>query len=272
MPYVTHNGCDLYYESHGSGPTVVLLHGVGGNHASWFYQIAAWSTKFNLITVDARGFGNSSDTCSRGRSSFTDDLTYLLDELGIERFLLVAQSMGGGTAVDFTCRYPSRVAALVLADSLVWLEAPESMAQAYQKVLDQTRSLSQSERVLGATFRDAQPALSQLYLQIASFNHYVFQTLVGEQARYTPSAIAETGVPTLFVAGEEDILFPPQLIELAHQLVPGSHYECIPDAGHSAYFERPDHFNQVVGNWLEDHARMLLTSRSSPGLEAAMKP
>lgn len=260
MPYLKHKSSDLYFESHGSGPPIVLLHGVGGNHASWFYQIEAWSTKFNLITVDARGFGNSSDVEGLGRGSFTDDLAYLLDQLSIEKTLLVAQSMGGGTAVDFTCRYPSRTAALVLADTLVWLDAPESMAHAYQQVLDDTCGLSQSERVLGTSFRQAEPALSQLYLQIASFNRYTFQTLVGKQVRYMPSALAETKVPTLFVVGEEDVLFPPHLIQQVHQMIPGSQFELIPKAGHSAYFERPGEFNRIVGHWLERNADRLSLS------------
>lgn len=256
MPYLNIDDSLLYYEVHGAGAPVVLLHGVGGNHASWFYQIDAWSKRYRLITVDARGFGNSIDADGKGRTEFTNDLVKLLDHLAIDRAIIVAQSMGGGTAVDFTCRYPSRVASLVLADTLVWLDPTEAMVGPYREVLAQTASLTQSERVLGKTFRETEPALSGLYLQIASFNRYTFKTLVGEQKRYQPSAIAATGVPTCFVVGEEDVLFPPHLIAQAADDVPGSTFVTLPKAGHSAYFETPELFNEQVGAWLENYAAL----------------
>lgn len=254
MSYLTLNESRLYFESHGAGAPVVLLHGVGGNHASWFHQVQAWSESFQVISMDARGFGNSSDGEGLGRSAFTDDLLRLLDHLEIGRVMIVAQSMGGGTAVDFACRHSERVSALVLADTLVWLAPPPSMAQAITRQAEKTAGLSQLERVLGVTFQEAEPALSELYLQIASFNRYNFKTLPGEQARYHPSALAATGVPTCFVAGEEDILFPPDLIRQAREDVPGSEFIRLPHAGHSAYFEAADAFNHLVGEWLKRQA------------------
>lgn len=254
MPYFQTGDSSIYYEIHGSGDPIVMLHGVGGNHASWFYQLAQWAERFQLITFDARGFGRSTDAESLGRSAFTDDLIRLLDHLGIARVALVAQSMGGGTAVDVTCRFPERVEALVLADTLVWLDPPPEMAAEFSVVQERTRNLNQLERVLGATFRAAQPALSELYLQIAGFNRYTVASLIGTQTRYRPQALALTGVPTLFVVGEEDVLFPPDLMRKAWREVPGADWIMLDRAGHSAYFEAPESFNKQVGDWLE--ARM----------------
>lgn len=250
MPYINRGRSELYYESYGDGPTLVLLHGVGGNHASWFYQVQAWSEKFRIITIDARGFGNSSDVEGLGRAAFTDDLAHLLDQLGIASTAIVAQSMGGGTAVDFACRHPDRVDALVLADTLIWLDPPADMAQAYAQVLASTERLSQSERVLGATFRATHPSMNRLYLQIASFNRYTFKTLPGKQTRYRPESLARTAVPICFVVGEEDVLFPPALVSQVAERIPDAAYFSLPKAGHSAYFETPDAFNEWVGNWL----------------------
>ncbi|SDC47913.1 alpha/beta fold hydrolase [Paraburkholderia lycopersici] len=251
MPYLSIEKSQIYYEVHGEGAPVVLLHGVGGNHASWFYQIEAWSQRFRMIALDARGFGNSTDAEGKGRSAFTSDLEALLNHLGLDRVAIVAQSMGGGTAVDFTCKHPERVTALVLADTLVWLDPTEEMAEPFKKVQEATATLSQSERVLGSTFRTAEPALSELYLRIASFNQYTFKTLVGTQQRYRPVEVAQSGVPTCFVVGNEDVLFPPELMRKAWESVPGAEWVQLPRAGHSAYFEAPVVFNNEVGAWLD---------------------
>jgi len=250
MPHIHRGRSALYYELHGKGPTVVLLHGVGGNHASWFQQVQAWRETFRILTIDARGFGNSSDREDLGRSAFTDDLVYLLDQLEVNATAIVAQSMGGATAVDFTCHHPDRVKALVLADTLIWLDPLPDMAQAHAQALTSAANLSQSERVLGAAFRATQPAMHFLYLQIASFNRYTFQTLPGQQRRYRPDALAQTNLPVCFVVGEQDLLFPPDLVSRVSTQVPGAAYFALAGAGHSAYFETPEIFNEQVGAWL----------------------
>ncbi|HLI49286.1 MAG TPA: alpha/beta hydrolase, partial [Chthonomonas sp.] len=118
MPVATLNGIDLYYGDYGQGTALVFAHGVGGNHASWYQQIAFFSRWYRVIAIDQRGFGNSHDTPDGpGAAAFVDDLAALLDHLGIERAILVAQSMGGGTCLGFALRYPERTLALVMADT-----------------------------------------------------------------------------------------------------------------------------------------------------------
>ena len=119
MPFAPVNGIDLYYESHGEGPAVVFAHGAGGNHLSWWQQIPFFAKRFRCITFDHRAFGRSRRRRRRGRSSaaaaFHDDLRALLDHLGIDDVRIVAQSMGGRTAVGFALRNPGRCKAMVLA-------------------------------------------------------------------------------------------------------------------------------------------------------------
>ena len=109
------------------------------------------------------------------------------------------------------------------------------------------------ERVLGPSFRRRDPAGSQLYSAIASFNGVDRRTLTGTLgAGATPAQLAATGVPILFLVGREDALFPPPLVQQVQQRVPGSRYVEIPDAGHSAYFESPAAFNEAVLRFLEE--------------------
>jgi pimeloyl-ACP methyl ester carboxylesterase len=250
MPFLKRDRTQLYFEEHGDGPALVFAHGVGGNHASWFHQIAAFAPSFRVVVFDARGFGNSVDEEELGRSGFVDDLASLLDELKIDRPILVGQSMGGGACLSFTCAYPERVRGLVLADTLMGFALPDEIREFMSDLTKRATQWTQLERVLGQTFRRENPALSVLYTQLASFNRVNVKTLKGVQKVHTPEALAATRVPTLFIAGEEDVLFPPHAVKAVQCHVGGSHYIEIRRGGHSAYFEEPTVFNQVLGGWI----------------------
>lgn len=245
----------LYYELYDDAPapgrpTLVLLHGVGGNHASWFHQVTAWRPGHRVLVVDARGFGNSSDAEKAGRDRFIDDLAAVLDATEVDRAILVAQSMGGGIAAGYTCRHPEHVAALILADTLVSLSLPSAIAERMAVLTERNASLTQVQRVLGPTFVAANPAHATLYTALASFNRYNVRTLPGTGEKRTLAELGATKVPLLFVVGEEDVLFPPAEVKAAHLALPGSSFVELPQAGHSAYFETPVAFNEAVMSWL----------------------
>lgn len=250
MPYVP-GPSRIYYEDHGAGVPVLLAHGVGGNHASWFNQVPTLSKAYRPITFDHRAFGNSDDDEGSGRSAFVDDIARLLDALQIDRAVLVGQSMGGGSTAAFTCRFPDRVRGLVHCDSLAAVRLDEPHASQLAAVNAATANFSQAERVLGHTTLANDPERTLLYLQIASFNSVNLKTVKGVPTPWSPHELAATGVPVLFIAGEEDVICPPPLIRLLHEQVPGSRYVEIPRAGHSAYFEQPEPFNAALLAFLE---------------------
>ncbi len=250
MPTFAAGKSELYYESHGEGPAVVFAHGVGGNHASWFGQIGAFSKEHRVVVFDQRGFGNSNDVEDIGRSGMTDDLAALLDALKIESAVLIAQSMGGGACVGLACRDPKRVRALVLSDTLVGLALPQHLQPEMAKVQAATAQLSQAERVLGPRLRQNDPDRALLYGQIASFNSVNLKTIKGDFKRHPVAQLAETKIPILFVVGEDDVLVPPRIARAVHEMVPGSRFELIAGVGHSANFEAADEYNRVVLDFL----------------------
>src|SRR5881628_1352773 len=108
-------GGRLYYESFGSGPTVVLLHGGNLDRRMWDEQVTVLAPHFRVIRYDARGFGRSgpADTAFQAHA----DLYALLRRLAVRRASLVGLSLGGRIAVDFTLDHPEMVYKLVLAGS-----------------------------------------------------------------------------------------------------------------------------------------------------------
>lgn len=250
MPFVEIGPSRIRYDSFGEGPALVFAHGVGGNRASWFKQTPRFSRDRRVIVFDHRAFGGSTDIEQAGRTRYVDDLLTLLDALEIDRAVLVGQSMGGGTCAAFACRHPDRVNGLVVADSLAGITVAEPLAEALRITREANGRLSQVERVLGPTMRASDPESTLLYLMLASFNSVTAATVRGTMPPWSPGELAATGIPTMFIVGEHDVLFPPAHIEAVHRMITGSRFTTIPDAGHSAYFERPEAFNAVLDAFL----------------------
>jgi non-heme chloroperoxidase len=115
MPFVsvgTENSgsIDLYYEDHGSGEPVVLIHGYPLSGSSWEKQIPILlDAGFRVITYDRRGFGNSSKpTTAYNYDVFAEDLHKLVTHLGLDDFSLVGFSMGGGEIARYFGKYGSK--------------------------------------------------------------------------------------------------------------------------------------------------------------------
>jgi 3-oxoadipate enol-lactonase len=254
MPLARINGIELYYEIHGDGPALVMAHGAGGNHLSWWQQVPVLSRHFRCVTFDHRGFGSSRDLPGGpGPEAFIEDLRQLLDHLGIERTALVAQSMGGWTSLGFAGKYPSRVTALVLCDTTAGIDDPQVARQMKTLQADMPRQLTVVlQRAYSAQFPQREPARCFLYQQISGLNMHVPSDLLAKlmAMRHPAEPLAERRIPAMLLVGEEDVLTPAKTMELMARRIPHAVFVKVPDAGHSVYFERPEEFNRIVLEFL----------------------
>ena len=241
------NGIELHYQSYGEGETMVFAHGAGGNLLSWWQQIPFFSQRYRCITFDHRGFGHSYDEPEGpGAEAFVDDLTGLLDHLEVESAHLVAQSMGGRTALGFAVAHPDRTSSLVMADTVGSMAEPQ-VVELQRKWRDSHASTEAiGSRALSPGFRERRPDLANLYLQISRTNPP--RPAAGASASEGPrgAMLSQMMVPTLFIVGEEDETAPPHVIEAAAGFIPGARVTRVPEAGHSVYFEQPGVFNFEV--------------------------
>jgi len=232
------------------------VHGVGGNHMSWFQQVPHFANHYTVVTYDQRGWGFSrGPEGGPGGAAFVDDLAALLDHLGIERAHVVAQSMGGWTALGLAYRRPERVRSLVLADTHGGLETGE-IRTAIRLGGPQSEPAPlpfRASQALDARFARDHPALAFLYNQISELNPPRVAPMdehLRSINRLSSEQAASVRCPTLFIVGERDEVIPPATIELARRLLPNARISRVPATGHSVYFERPLLFNRIVDEFL----------------------
>ena len=263
MPIAELASASIYYERSGGGPSLIFAHGAGGNHRSWWQQIPHFESDFDCVVFDHPGFGQSrwSDSARDG-AIYGDALIELLDHLHIDTATIIAQSMGGWTAMGVHSRQPQRIKALVFASTAGGVTAPEIL-----EARANNASLLQGQRerfaadpehafnpALGERAHGENPKLHALYGEIASDNPAGAASDRSRWGEFDPATAESISVPTLLVNGDEDNIAPYASIKKLADLIPNSRLEVIKQSGHSGYFERPDQFNELVGSFLSESA------------------
>lgn len=249
----------------GAGPLVVFMHGIGGNRTNWRDQLPAVAAAgFHAMSWDARGYGLSDDY--DGPLDFADfarDLLRVLDHFGANKAFICGLSMGGRIAQDFYPRWPDRVAALILCDTMPAFGTSLSAEQRAEFI-----RLRKEPLVNGKEPKDIAPVVARtLVSKNAKPEHY--QRLVESMTAlhkdsYIKTIEATTNydrradlpnirVPTLLVFGAEDTLTTPALGRQMAKEIPGAEYFEIAAAGHLPNIEQPDVFNRKLIEFLNTH-------------------
>jgi pimeloyl-ACP methyl ester carboxylesterase len=253
-------GGELEYSVSGDGPALLLLHAFPLGLFMWEAQAEALAASHRVIRFDARGFGGSRLAASPlTMEQIADDGAALLDHLGVEKAVVGGCSMGGYAALAFVRRHPRRLAGLVLLDTRAGADTEEGKASRgalAARVLAEGASAAVSAflpKLLGETTKREQPALVDRLREriLATSPQAIADALHGLAARADSRAtLAEVRVPTLVLAGAEDVLTPPAESELLASAIPGAKLEIVPRAGHLASLERPDAVNAVLQAFL----------------------
>ena len=255
-------GVGIYFERCGEGTPVVFVHGLGGNHAVWHQQVPAFAGEFTAITVSQRGFAPSADVgIVQDIDTLIEDLREVMDTLKVERAHLVGQSMGGWTVLGFALRYPQRVHTLVLADTTAGI-SDAVIAEHYRLTVERARSLANTppplarHPALDSAFSIDRPASAYLYQALAAFGAPPAGRIAEAlgHTQYPEQLVRHNKVPTLFIVGQRDPIFPVNIVRRAADQMGSSRVRVVEDTGHSPYYEKPEVWNAAVMDSLRAHA------------------
>jgi pimeloyl-ACP methyl ester carboxylesterase len=257
--YVTVNGSRIRVVDQGTGPVVVLIHGLAASMYSWRHQIQPLADAgFRVIAFDNRGFGLS-DKPARGYSNqdYVDLLFTLMDSLSVGDAVLVGHSMGGAIAAEAALAHPDRVRGLVLVDAAGLAVRFPFMLRAARWPLvgwlvDRLRGRAATARILRATYargnRVTEKDVDQYYAPVAQPGFARALRGVFREFRFDDlrNRLGMIVVPTLVIWGAEDRLIPFSVGQtMVAELSRGALVR-LPDAGHAAPEEQPEAFNRSL--------------------------
>ena len=258
MPTAQLNGITINYQIDGedaANGTIVLINGLADDLASWGFQVPALvAAGYRVLSFDNRGIGKSDRPAGPYSSRMlADDAKALVDHLGISGFHLMGVSMGGMISEEYALAYPGDLKSLTLActygtadpfcqtmfafwaDLARKVDVPFVMRDVALWAF--TGPFFEERPADAAEFAAAMAALDM------SVETYLAQLAV-IQNHDAIGRVGAIGVPTLVLAGEEDILIPVRLSKRLQQAIPGAAWKTVP-GGHACLWESPDPFNEA---------------------------
>ncbi len=242
---------------------VTFVHGAGGSSAIWYKQLKTFKKDFNVLLIDLRGHGKSKEPIYKKFKRYTfdsisDEIIEVLDHLKISSSHFVGISLGTILIREITERYPERTSSLIMAGAVMKLNFRGQILMRF-----------------GATFKSIIPYLI-LYRFFAVIimpkkKHRESRLLFVNEAKKLRQSefkrwftlisevnpllrffrIKESGVPTLYVMGEEDHMFLPSISKLVKNHS-NTQLFVIPACGHVVNVEKPEIFNSTVINYLNN--------------------
>jgi esterase len=252
----------LNYIEQGSGPVIILIHGMFGSLSNLGMLARSLVDQCRVISVDLRNHGDSPHAQQMNLASMAGDIIELMDDLNISSASLIGHSLGGKIAMQVALNSPFRVQSLVVADiAPVTYSGGQDQALAALAALSQLRidSRSAADQVMSEYIeeaptrafllknlaRDDQGNLS-LKLNMASIVDNYATALVA-----APSGDSYTG-PTLFLKGGDSAYIQDKHRPIIEKMFPRVQLQVVANAGHWLHAEQPQIFNNLVAEFLEN--------------------
>jgi 3-oxoadipate enol-lactonase len=274
---ITVGDIEFGYDRGGSGDPVILVMGLGAPRLGWFPQVAALSQRYDVVTFDNRGIGETLCASSWTIQDNAADVLAIADAFGFERFHLAGISMGGMISQEVVLSSPQRVLSVTLMSTSPGGPDAQLMTPEFQTALTEPdpalRMRRVAEATFGKTFRTEHPEMMEMILagmesgaggvapiggeMGAGFMGQVMAAATWMGAGGARERLQEITVPTLVLHGGDDLLIPLSNGEILAREIPGARMRVWPQAGHALNFEAAEDVNaELVRHFVDASARV----------------
>lgn len=273
VQYVTIHGHRRAYVRAGSGPVLLLLHGLGCDHTTWEPVIDQLARRYTVIAPDLLGHGESAKPrADYSVGGYANGMRDLLTVLGIDKVTVVGHSFGGGVAMQFAYQFPERTERMMLVASgglgpevspfiraittpgyhqvmgALTLPGVRHVGVAGLKALSRTgrrstRDLAEVAHIYD-TFKDphARAAIRHVVSAVVDWR--------GQIVTMADRAYLTDAMPMAVVWGRDDRVIPVHHASNAAALAPKARVEVLPNAGHFPHKDHPEWFAKIVHDWV----------------------
>jgi pimeloyl-ACP methyl ester carboxylesterase len=254
------SGVRIAWERRGSGPPLLLIHGLGYGRWGWEPVVGELAESHEVVLFDNRGVGESDAPLGPySARMLAEDTVAVLDAAGLERAHVLGTSLGGMVALQVALDWPDRVDRLVLACTTPGGELAAPMPEPTVRLIQESPSLPREvamrkgvenalapgadpatiDRIMEHRVATAQPLAAWLAQAAAGMTFDVWDR------------VGEIAAPTLVLTGDLDVVVDPRNSELLAERIPGARLELFPGTGHLFFWEEPKRFVSVVKEFLE---------------------
>lgn len=273
VQYLTIHGHRRAFVKVGSGPVLLLLHGLGCDHTTWSPVIDALAKRYTVIAPDLLGHGASAKPrADYSVGGYANGMRDLLTMLGVDKVTVVGHSFGGGVAMQFAYQFPERTERMMLVSSgglgpevtpairaistpgfhqvmgLLTLPGVRHVGMSGLKVLSSTgwKATHDLDEVADIydSFKDprARAAIAHVVRAVVDWH--------GQIVTMADRAYLTEAMPMAVVWGRDDMVIPVRHASNAAALAPKARVEVIPNAGHFPHKDHPERFVKIVHDWI----------------------
>lgn len=276
LQFRTIHGYRRAFRIAGSGPAILLIHGIGDNSTTWAAVQAKLAQRFTVIAVDLLGHGQSDKPrADYSAAAYANGMRDLLSVLDIERVTVIGHSLGGGVAMQFAYQFPQLVERLVLVgtggvtkdvnivlrlaslplggEALALLRLPlmlpavQIAGRAFGLVFGSTgwgRNLPDVLRILADLPEPmASSAFTRTLRAVVDWR--------GQMVTMLDRCYLTESIPVQIIWGTHDVVVPVGHAQMAHAAMPGSRLEIFERSGHFPFHDDPDRFIEVVERFID---------------------
>ncbi len=273
VQYLTIHGHKRAFLAMGSGPALLLLHGLGCDHTTWEPVIAALARRYTVIAPDLLGHGLSDKPrADYSVGGYANGMRDLITVLGIDKVTVVGHSFGGGVAMQFAYQFPERTERMILVApgglgvevtpairaitlpgfnqviSVVTLPGVRQLAKTGLRALaasgvSRVRDLDEVAEIV-ESFRDrrARAAIRHVVRAVVDWR--------GQIVTMSDRAYLTAAMPMCIIWGADDAVIPVRHAGLAAEIAPGATVEVIANAGHFPHKDHPQRFVKIVDTFV----------------------
>jgi pimeloyl-ACP methyl ester carboxylesterase len=256
VPRVAIDGAEIYYETAGSGPALLFIHGMCGDAHAWAGQVERLAPHFHCVTYDRRGHTRSElgQIEQRTVELHADDAAALIEALGLAPCLLVGSSGGARVGLDVVRRYPHLLAGAVLSEPPAFALAPDGgqrFVAELKPLIEHAMASGGPRAAVDAFFDYVCPGLWQR-LDSAGREPYranhreLFGDLQMPPYRVTAADLQRIDVPCLILSGEQSHPMFRQIARTLAEHIPNAALAEFANCGHVTYAEQPEAFASAV--------------------------